>query len=268
MQRAGAKGEFCMAAKAKTKEAIAAFSAVVQKHMDNERSHRGGALLSDIILGGQDGLVNVLGIVLGVASATSDKFIVLVAGVVATFAESVSMAAVAYASSRAAQDHYQSELEQEKWEIEHLPEVEEEEIRLIYMRKGFRGKELERVVRSVTSNKELWLSVMMTEELGLAPVGNATPLRAAAIVGFSAIVGSVIPLVPFAFFGVGEAIAVSLAISTLVLFAVGVYKAKTTVGNWLKSGLEMAAVGMLAALVGYFVGKLLGGFFGLKGVPA
>lgn len=255
-------------AKAKTKEDIAAFSAVVQQHMDTERSHRGGALLSDIILGGQDGLVNVLGIVLGVASATSDRFIVLIAGIVATFAESVSMAAVAYASSRAEQDHYRSELAQERWEIEHLPEVEEEEIRLIYMRKGFRGKELEKVVKSITSNKEIWLSVMMTEELGLAPVENAAPLRAAAIVGFSAIVGSVIPLIPFAFLGIGDAIIYSLALSTLVLFAVGVYKAKTTVGNWLKSGLEMAAVGMLAALVGYFIGKFLGDFFGLKGVPA
>ena len=47
-----------------------------------------------------------------------------------------------------------------------------------------------------------------------------------------------------------------------------IYKAKITVGNWLKSGIEMAAVGMIAALVGYFVGKVLGDWFGLKNVPA
>ncbi|MDP2994367.1 MAG: VIT1/CCC1 transporter family protein, partial [Anaerolineales bacterium] len=47
--------------------------------------------LSDIILGGQDGLVNVLGVILGVAAATSDPRIVMVAGLAATFAESVSM---------------------------------------------------------------------------------------------------------------------------------------------------------------------------------
>ena len=99
--------------------------------MDSERKRGTGGLLSGIVLGGQDGLVNVLGIVLGVASATSDQFIVIVARLVATFAESVSMAAVAYASSRAEADHYKRELAQERWEIEHLPEVEEEEIRLI-----------------------------------------------------------------------------------------------------------------------------------------
>ncbi len=236
--------------------------------MAQEKGAKGGVLLSDIILGGQDGLVNVLGIVLGVASATNDRFIVLIAGLVATFAESVSMAAVAYASVRAEQDHYRRELAQERWEIEHLPEVEEEEIRLIYMRKGLRGAELAQIVKTVISNRELWLSVMMAEELGMPPIENSNPVNAAGIVGFSAIIGSVIPLVPFAFFGVGESIVWSLVISTLILFTVGAYKARITVGNWAKSGIEMAAVGMVAALVGYFVGKFLGDFFGLKSVPA
>lgn len=256
-----------MSKKGRSAKEIADFSEVVQKHMEAENKNKGSDL-SDIILGGQDGLVNVLGIVLGVASATSDKFIVLVAGLVATFAESVSMAAVAYASARAEQDHYRKEMKQERWEMEHLPEVETEEIRLIYMKKGLRGRELEQMVKTVTGNKELWLTTMMTEELGLTPIENINPYHAAAVVGGSAIVGSIIPLAPFLLFGVGESIVVSLILSTIVLFAVGVYKAKITVGNWLKSGIEMAGVGMLAALVGYLVGKLLGDWFGLKNVPS
>src|SRR3989338_5876837 len=154
-----------MAKKKRTAAQLADFSKKVQQHMDSERKNVQAESMANIILGGQDGLVNVLGIVLGVASATNDKFIVLIAGLVATFAESISMAAVAYTSVRAEQDHYRRAMEQEKWEMEHLPEVETEEIRLIYMRKGFRGVELERLVKSITSNKELWLSVMMSEEL-------------------------------------------------------------------------------------------------------
>ncbi len=252
----------------KTKAEIAVFSKKVQAHMDTERKGNASGMLADIILGGQDGLVNVLGIVLGVASATSDRYIVLIAGLVATFAESISMAAVAYTTARAEQDHYRREIEQEKWEIEHLPEVETEEIRLIYMKKGLRGKELSQMVKSVTSNKELWVSVMMTEELGMMPVENFNPVRAAIIVGFSATVGSLIPLAPFFFLSVGDSIILSLVIGTLVLFAVGAYKAKITVGKWWKSGAEMAIIGMVAAIAGYFIGKVLGGFFGLKQVPA
>ena len=243
------------------------FTEQVQQHLEEEKKRSHGSSLAEIILGGQDGLVNVLGIVLGVASATSNVFIVLIAGLVATFAESISMAAVAYTSTRAEQDHYWAELKQEKWEIEHVPEVETEEIRLIYMKKGFRGAELERMVKSITSNKELWISIMMTEELGLAPIETQNPVRAAGIVGVSAFVGSVIPLIPFAFLPVQTAMVASLVIATIVLFSVGAYKAKITVGSWYKSGLEMAVVGMLAAIVGWLVGKFLGDWFGLKNLP-
>jgi len=62
----------------------------------------------EYILGGQDGLVNVLGIVLGVASATSNRNFVIIAGVVATVAESISMGSVAFTSTDAAKDYYKS----------------------------------------------------------------------------------------------------------------------------------------------------------------
>ena len=256
-----------MAATKKT-EIEKLITAEAQRHIDAEAGKGKGALLSDVILGGQDGLVNVLGIVLGVASATSDHFIVLIAGLVATFAESVSMAAVAYASARADEDHYNRELANESWEMEHLPEVEREEIRLIYMKKGYRGKKLEQMVDNTCSNKDMWLHMMMTDELGLTPPEASAPLRSAAIVGGSALVGSLLPLIPFIFLPVADALIPSLILSTAVLFGVGVYKARMTVGVWWKSGIELAAVGILAALVGYFVGKVLGGWFGLKQLPA
>ena len=66
--------------------------------------------LRDIILGGQDGIVNVLGVVLGVSAATSDLKIIIVSGLAATFAESISMAAVAYTSTEAELSEYQKNL--------------------------------------------------------------------------------------------------------------------------------------------------------------
>src|SRR3989338_9107561 len=102
-----------------------------------------GFELKDIILGAQDGLVNVLGVVLAVAAATSSTKIIIIAGMAATFAESISMAAVAYTSTKALKDYYLSELEKEKQEMKTIPEQETKEIRDIYRRKGFRGKLLE-----------------------------------------------------------------------------------------------------------------------------
>ncbi len=244
---------------------MAAAKSVKKQAQEELASHQnngnGGSLLKQVILGGQDGLVNVLGVLLGVASATSDTGIVIIAGLAATFAESISMAAVAYASTRAGQDYYQKQYQNEQREIEEVPEVEKEEIRLIYMKKGFRGKQLEQVVKKITSNKKVWLEVMMSEELGLNKQEDSAPVKDGIVVGVSALIGSFVPLLPFFFLPIGNAMAASFAVSLLTLFFAGAYKAKITVGNWLASGLEMAGVGMLAALAGYAVGVLFGAQF-------
>ena len=99
-----------------------------------------GAIFRDIILGGQDGVVNVLGIVLGVATATNSSQIVLLSGLAATFAESVSMAAVAYTSSRAEAEHYRAEVAREEYEMDHLSEVERQEVPRHLRREGFRRR--------------------------------------------------------------------------------------------------------------------------------
>jgi vacuolar iron transporter family protein len=63
--------------------------------------HPRANLLSNFILGSQDGLVNVLGILLGLTAATSDLRLIFVAAFAALGAESISMGAVAYTSTLA-----------------------------------------------------------------------------------------------------------------------------------------------------------------------
>lgn len=227
--------------------------------------HGGGGSLSDVILGGQDGLVNVLGVILGIAAATPDSNVVLAGGLAATFAESISMGAVAYTSTLADRDFYLAELEREKREIREVPELEREEIRVVYREYGLEGEALEQLTTSVTSNEQVWLKVMMAEELKLQPVERGAA-QSAVVVGVSALVGSLIPLAPFVLVPFGilprvVAIVVSLVISALALFGVGVYKARITVGRPGRSGLQMAVIGIVSALAGYAIGAM----FGVKG---
>ena len=217
-----------------------------------------GSNLKDIILGGQDGLVNVLGVILGVAAATQDARFIIIAGLSATFAESISMAAVAYTSVKAALGHYISMLRSEEEDIKKIPKIEKREIYEIYYKKGFRGKQLNEIVRRITSNKKIWLQTMMAEELGLLPVEYSYPLKSAFVVGFSAIVGSLIPVIPFFFFPVKLSVILALTASALALFITGMAKAKLTFGSELRSGFEMLIIGMLAALAGYLVGYFAG----------
>jgi VIT1/CCC1 family predicted Fe2+/Mn2+ transporter len=221
-----------------------------------ERAASKQASLSDIILGGQDGLVNVLGVILGVAAASSDQRLVIAAGLAATFAESISMGAVAYTTTLADRDHYLSQIERERREIRDMPEVERAEIDMIFRGWGFEGDLLERSVEQIMKDERAWVDVMMHNELKLAPVDGGSALRSALVVGVSAVIGSLIPLLPFFFMPITPSVVVSIIVTALTLFGVGVYKARTMVGHPGKSGLQMAVIGTVSALAGYLIGAL------------
>jgi VIT1/CCC1 family predicted Fe2+/Mn2+ transporter len=215
-----------------------------------------GAWLRDVILGGQDGLVNVLGIVLGLVAAAASTQIILLAGMAATFAEAVSMGAVAYTSSLAERDHYLSEVARERREIHEIPDEERQEIRELYAAKGFKGDLLEQIVDTICSDEEVWLNVMMAEELQMQPVETRGVLRTSVVVTIACIIGSFVPLTPFWFFDRVPSAIVAIIASAVVLFGVGAYKAKSLVGDWRKSGIQMVAIGLGAAFVGFIVGRI------------
>ncbi len=220
--------------------------------------HRLGSKLSQIILGGQDGLVNTAGVILGLAAATPDTRIVIAGGLAATFAESISMAAVAYTSSLADLDFYRAEMARERAEIKTVPHLERQEIVQIFSDWGFEGELLEDAVEHITHHEDHWVEIMMAHELELQPVEEKGLVPDSLLVGFSAIVGSLVPLLPFFFIPRIPAMVAGLVLSALVLFVVGVVKARMTVGKPLRSGLQMMLIGTLSALAGYGVGTLFG----------
>ena len=229
-----------------------------REHHERVDPHGGGSWLSDVILGGQDGVVNVLGVLLGVAAASATTRIVLAAGVATAFAESFSMAAVAYTSTVARADAYRSERTREYRHVRRVPALERAEVRELYASKGFAGDLLERIVATITADPDVWVAVMMSEEHHLVPIERRQAVRSAGVVGIASMVGSLLPVAPFAVLRVGLATWASMAVATLALFCVGVYKAKRTVGRPWKAGLEIAAIGLASALVGWGIGALFG----------
>ena len=111
------------------------------------------------------------------------------------------------------------------------------------------------MVNTITRNKENWANIMMDEELKLQEVKTDKIIGSSFLVGFSTVVGSLIPVLPYFVLQPHQALPFSLILSGLVLFGVGVYKAKTYVGSWWKSGFQMLLIGMGAALIGFLIGK-------------
>ncbi len=237
-------------------------SSGLRRHEKTLSERKKGALISSIILGGQDGVVNVLGVLLAVAFATSNAVLVVIAGIAAALTESISMLAVAYTSARAEEDYYKAEEEREEREIDEIPEIEREEIKRIYYEKGFRAKQLNQIVATITSNKDTWKEVMMREELMIEKVDLGFARRKSMIVGISVIGGSFFPLLPFlaalpqagSLLQIIDAAYIAAGSSILALFLAGFFKARFTTGTPWKSGLEMAAVGAAASGLSYIVG--------------
>lgn len=214
--------------------------------------------LRDVILGGQDGLVNILGIALGVVAGGGSTKILITAGLAAAITESISMGAVAYTSSQSERDHFRAEEAREREEIRTVPEMERDELREMYAVKGFSGLQLDMVVDTIAADPEVWLNIMMEEELRLEPVDMHAVVRTSVVVTIACLVGHLLPLIPFMVLAQTPAVVASIVVGGVVLFAVGVYSALTLVGSWWKSGLQMLVIGLGAAGIGFVIAHLFG----------
>ena len=218
--------------------------------------HPHPSLLSDFILGSQDGIVNVLGILLGLVAAQTEVKYIIVAGLAALAAESLSMGAVAYTSTRSRRDLYQSERERELREMREVPELEREEVRIILRDWGYSGDEVEDMVRRIEAKPKAWLDLMMAFELRLAPVSETAPRNSAVIVGFATLLGHAVPILPFFFLGhdTVEAAEIAVVLSAIMLFFIGIYEARTTIGSIWKSGARMLVIGIASGFAGFLIG--------------
>ncbi len=209
--------------------------------------------------------MNVLGIILGLAAATSDLRLILVATLAALGAESIAMAAVAYTSTLSRRRLYLSERRRELREMDELPEIEREEVRQILAEWGYKGKDLDDILERICANPTAMLEFMMSFELKLAPVEPTAARNSGLLVGGATTVGHFIPLVPFFFVGgqimLGAISAVVL--SGAALFGIGWYEARITQGKWWQNGLQMTLIGLAGGFAGYLIGHLIGSVPGL-----
>jgi VIT1/CCC1 family predicted Fe2+/Mn2+ transporter len=207
-------------------------------------------------LGGQDGLVNVLGIVLGVISGGGSRTVLLAAGFAAAITESISMGAVGYTSTVADRDYYTAQRSIEETAVQDDTELECQEVTELYRSKGFTGPLLDEVVATITANRDRWLGTILEDERHLQPIDNRDVLRSSAVITIATLIGHLIPLLPFVWLPRHSALVLALILSAVALFGVGSYQALTRVGSWWKQGARMIVIGLGAAALGFAIGRL------------
>lgn len=226
-----------------------------------EGRHRsvGGNALRAAVLGSNDGLVSNLALVMGVAGASLPSQAVLISGLAGLLAGSASMALGEWLSVQSARELHQRQLDIERREIEEMPEEEEAELALIYQAKGLDEDEARKLAARIMRDPDLALDTMAREELGIDPAELGGSAWEAAITSFLLFAaGAVIPVVPFMFSSGIGAVAWSMGVSGIGLFGIGAGITLLTGRSVWRSGFRQMALGLMAAVITYGVGALLG----------
>jgi VIT1/CCC1 family predicted Fe2+/Mn2+ transporter len=215
--------------------------------------------LRDWVYGGIDGAITTFAVVAGVVGAELSASIVLILGAANLLADGFSMAAANYTGTKAELEDYQRIKLVEKNHVDVDPEGEREEIRQIFAAKGLEGGKLDAVVDAVTSDPDLWIDMMMSEEHGLGGI-HRSPVHAAAATFAAFFVCGGVPLLPF-LFGMPASAWIATFLTAIVFFIIGALKSRWSTRSWLYSGFETVVIGLIAAglawLIGYFLQGLV-----------
>lgn len=211
----------------------------------------------DVVFGLEDSLVSTLGTITGVAVGSHDVFLVVLTGVVLVFVEAISMAAGSYLSSKSAKELYEERARQDHARVLHERVSDTESLAQMFARKGFSKRDIDVAVAAIGKERALWLKEVSRCEYRHAPSVSSTPFMAAMFMGGFYLLGGFFTFAPYLFVPMTLAIPLAIILTLVALFFVGVFKAKLTGSNAVRSGLEMFFVSTSAAAIGYGLGVLV-----------
>ena len=215
-----------------------------------------GGFLRNVVYGFNDGLTANFGLVAGVIGAAVQPHLILLSGVAGMIADALSMGASGYLAAKSEQEVYAHEIAMEKEEIRVMPEVEEEELALVYEAKGIAGIEARRLAADVMRDPKRALEEQVREELKIGEA-RSTPLKEGWVTGVATAVGASIPVAPFLVLTGPAAVWTAFVLAMVSHFAVGAARSFFTGRGIFRSGIDMFVVGLGVAGIGYVVGDLV-----------
>ena len=215
-----------------------------------------GGFLNDVVYGFNDGLTANFGLLAGVIGAAVEPRVILISGVAGLIADALSMGSSSYLAAKSEQEVYDYEIAMEKEEIRLMPEVEEEELALIYEAKGIEKAQAKQMAHDLMRDPEQALDEKVREELRIGKA-HTTPLKEGWITGAATAVGALIPVAPFFVFKGNAAIWTAFTVAMLSHFGVGAARSIFTGRGLIRSGIDMFLVGLGVAGVAYFIGELV-----------
>ncbi|MGH7537778.1 MAG: VIT1/CCC1 transporter family protein [Gemmatimonadales bacterium] len=215
-----------------------------------------GGFLRNVVYGFNDGLTANFGLVAGVIGANVAPHVILISGVAGIIADALSMGASGYLAAKSEQEVYAHEIAMEREEIRLMPEVEAEELALVYEAKGIEPDRARQMAAQVMRDPARALEEKVREELKIG-TAHATPFKEGWVTGTATAVGALIPVAPFLMLSGQAAAWTAFIVAMLSHFGVGAARSFFTGRGIFRSGLDMFVVGLGVAAVGYVAGDLV-----------
>jgi VIT1/CCC1 family predicted Fe2+/Mn2+ transporter len=228
--------------------------------MHHEHHVTSSETIRDIVIGMSDGLTVPFALAAGLSGAISSSGLVVTAGIAEIVAGSIAMGLGGYLAGRTEVDHYQSELKREYDEVERLPEQEKAEVKAVFAGFGLSARLQDQIADELAKDKKQWVEFMMRYELGLEEPNANRATKSAITIGFSYIVGGIIPLSPYLIINEAQqALYYSCGVTLICLFIFGYFKSKMTGQPALSGAINVVVIGALAAGAAFVMAKLITG---------
>ena len=220
--------------------------------------------ISDAVLGGIDGCITTFAVVSGSVGAGFPSSVAVILGFANLFADGFSMAISNYESSKAEQEFIESIKKSEERHIDEIPEGEREEIRQIFKTKGFNDELLEKIVDTITTDKKVWIEVMLTEEHGLSKA-SPKPSKSAGVTFLAFVSVGAIPLMPYIVpsLEMSQQFLISAILAGAMFFLIGMLKSVALAKPAFLSGVRTLLTGGAAAALAYFTAYFLREIFNI-----
>lgn len=231
-----------------------------QEYVHNEEHLTSSALLTDVVIGMSDGLTVPFALAAGLSGAVNSTSIIIIAGIAEIAAGSIAMGLGGYLAGKTEQDHYNTELKREYYEVDNLRHREIEETKEFFANIGLSEELQNRATEEIALDKDKWVDFMMKYELGLDKPDPKRATKSALNIGLSYIVGGLVPLSPY-FFVVDPltGLKISALVTLICLFIFGWFKSKITGVPPLYGAMRVAMIGAMAAAAAFGVAKLFEG---------
>ena len=222
-----------------------------------ERHFTASEFVRDVVIGMSDGLTVPFALAAGLSGTDVNTAIIVTAGLAEIAAGSIAMGLGGYLAARSDAEHYVSEKLREEREVETVPDIELDEVAVLFRAYGLSDQEIHPILHAFEANPPAWVDFMMRYELGLEEPNPRRALNSALTIAGAYVAGGLIPLAPYMLLATTRSAQIASVVVTITALTIfGYIKGRFTGSRPFRSAWQTALIGGIAAAAAFTIARM------------